>query len=130
MSAFARLARLGRWRWGTSVVLVGAACVPVLAATLLIPSEISAPWDGSTRRPEARSGAETLVKGSHRPKRALRSARPFTPEPSPVGAPDQNEPTPSPPEPHDEPRNAYGHFVPTGETDDSQPLRPHGGPVQ
>ena len=123
MSIFARVARLGRWRWATSVVLVGAACVPVLAATLLIPSEISAPWDGRTRRPEARGGAET-GKGSSRPKRALRSARPFAPEPSPLGAPNQDEPAPSTPEPRNETGSAHGHFVPTGETDDSQPLVP------
>ncbi|HEX6277179.1 MAG TPA: hypothetical protein VFZ53_29260 [Polyangiaceae bacterium] len=116
MSVLAHLARLGRWRWATSVLLVGAACVPVLAATLLIPSEIVAPWDGGKRRPEARSGAEPAQqRSSLRSKRAFEATRSRRPAPQsdeerPGTAAATNDTSPS----------THGRFVPEGERDASE----------
>ena len=122
------LAKLARWRWACTVGLVAAACLPVAAATLLIPADIAPPWGahaGSLRLP-------SLTKSVRANTASLSEVELETPTPvSPevVAAAPTRAPMPTPTTASQgrvTRAPARGFFVPLGETDDSQPVEPPG----
>jgi hypothetical protein len=127
------LAKLARWRWACTVGLVAAACLPVAAATLLIPAEIAPPWGahaGPLRLPSLTKSVRAHTASLSEVE--LETQTPMSPEvvaAAPTRAPMTTPTTASQPgatEGRVTRAPARSFFVPLGETDDSQPVELRG----
>ena len=120
-----RLARFVRWRWTTTAGLVAIASIPLIAATLLVPEEITLfSGDGGSiqsPRPEGRTQPRASIAAIEH---EMQPAANVTATPS---APRPRTPFASASKPGEVAAiraRTGGPFVPLGETDDSQPVEP------